>query len=356
MKSFPMFITMAGRRVVIVGGGEQAAQKMRLMLKTDAEIVIAAPELDDELRALVRTGRAAHYTGPITPDLFRDTALVFIGSGCPAVDVCAHSLAKAASALVNVVDQPDLCDATTPSIVDRDPVVVAIGTEGTAPVLGRAIKTDIEKMLDPRLGSFAALAGRLRNMVSSKVAKTDRRDFWRWVFNDAPWTAFKRGAEREAATIIKDAIEGGHRATGGLISLIDAGPGDRDLLTLRAVERLQEADIIYYDQTVNTDVLELARRDAERVCLTSGNSLLTHSGWSDELLISEARKGNRTVRLFAQSSEWLEHLSLSIQAETDDCVPIEVIAGVSKQTRDTETGAFVGQHSNRGFPRQQMLS
>ena len=97
---------------------------------------------------------------------------------------------------MNVVDQPALCDATTPSIVDRDPVVVAIGTEGTAPVLGRAIKTQIEQTLDPRLGAYASLAGRLRDAVAAKVAKENRREFWRWAFHDAPWLAFKRGAER----------------------------------------------------------------------------------------------------------------------------------------------------------------
>ena len=124
MKSFPMFLTMAERRVVIVGGDEQAAQKSRLILKTEAEIVLAAPELEPELAALVADGRASHYDGPITPDLFRGAALVFIGSGCPGIDASIHAIAKEAGVVVNVVDQPHLCDATTPSLVDRDPVVV----------------------------------------------------------------------------------------------------------------------------------------------------------------------------------------------------------------------------------------
>lgn len=130
MKSFPMFIRTTGRRVVIAGGGEQAAQKARLMLKTDAQIVLAAPDLEDELAALVAEGRAQHYTGPISAALFEGAAMTFIATGCRATDASLQALARAARCPVNVVDQPDLCDITTPSLVDRDPVVVAIGTEG----------------------------------------------------------------------------------------------------------------------------------------------------------------------------------------------------------------------------------
>ena len=128
MKSFPMFIRTTGRRVVICGGGEQAAQKARLMLKTDATLVLAAPELDAELAALVAEGRAVHHAGAITPALFEGAAMGFVATGCPGLDAALHGLAKAGGCPVNVVDRPDLCDLTTPSLVDRDPVVVAIGS------------------------------------------------------------------------------------------------------------------------------------------------------------------------------------------------------------------------------------
>ena len=114
MKSFPMFIRTTGRRVVIAGGGEQAAQKARLILKTDAEIVLAAPELDDELAAIVAEGRAAWHRGPIAPALFEGAAMAFVATGCPGIDASLHALAKAAGCAVNVVDQPELCDLTTP--------------------------------------------------------------------------------------------------------------------------------------------------------------------------------------------------------------------------------------------------
>jgi len=184
MKSFPMFIRTSERRVVIVGGGEQAAQKARLMQKTDALICLCAPELNPELAALVSKDKAQHITDPITKATFKDCAMTFIASGCPGIDVAIHAIAKDAGALVNVVDRPALCDAITPSIVDRDPVVIAIGTEGTAPVLGRSIKTQIERSLSPRIGAFAALAGRLRGAVAQNIPQNARRAFW--AFNCIP--------------------------------------------------------------------------------------------------------------------------------------------------------------------------
>jgi len=132
MKTFPMFLQLAGRRVVIVGGGELAAQKARLILKTQAQLEVWAPKLDPELLDLAKAGRIIHQTAQISPSSFADTALVFVATGCPGIDMALHALAKDVGATVNVVNQPDLCDAITPSIVDRDPVVVAIGTEGTA--------------------------------------------------------------------------------------------------------------------------------------------------------------------------------------------------------------------------------
>ena len=298
MKTFPMFLTMTGRRIVICGGGEQAAQKARLVIRTEADIVLAAPELDAELAALVDNGRAAHHAGPIAPALFEEAALTFIATGCAGADMALHSIAKAAGALVNVVDRPELCDAITPSIVDRDPVVVAIGTEGTAPVLGRQIKTAIEGMLEPRLGDLAALAGRMRDAVGRRFQGRERRDFWAWVFNGPVRAAHARGAEREAARKLKAAIASGNLAQEGSVALVGAGPGSADLITLRGIKRLQEADIIYYDRLIDPELLELARRDAERVFV--GKAPGAHS-WPQEringVIVAAARAGKRVVRL-----------------------------------------------------------
>lgn len=328
-----MFIRCAGRRVVIAGGGEQAAQKARLMLKTEARIVLLAPDLDPELADLVARGRAVQDKARVTPDSFADTAMCFVATGCPGLDGALHSLAKEAGALVNVVDQPDLCDITTPSLVDRDPVVVAIGTEGTAPVLARQIKTRIETLLPPTLGGFAALAGRLRGAVAARVPRQSRREFWQWAFSDAPRNTWIRGAEREAAQSLKDAIAAGGtpaRAGSGSIALVGAGPGARDLLTLRAVQRLQEADVIFYDRLVDPDVLELARRDAERVLV---GKVVGASTWPqariDEVIVAAARAGKRVVRLKSGDPSIFGRATEELSAARARGIPVEIVPGVT---------------------------
>lgn len=332
MKTFPMFLQMAGRRVVIAGGGEQAAQKCRLILKTDASILILAPELDPELADLHASGRIDWDSGAITPAHFADTVLVFIASGCPGLDSALHMLAKAAGATVNVVDQPDLCDALTPSIVDRSPVVVAIGTEGTAPVLARQIKTRIEEFLEPRLGDLAALAGSLRHHAAMRLGPRDRRDLWRWVFNGPARAKHASGGERAAAQMIKEAIETGHFGdTGtGSVALVGAGPGAKDLITLRGVQRLQEADVIYYDRLVDPEILDLARRDAERIYV--GKAPGCHHWPQDKIssvIVAAARQGKRVVRLkcgdpgiFARGKEEAEALKAAN-------IPFEIVPGVT---------------------------
>ena len=332
MKTFPMFLQMVGRRVVIFGGGEQAAQKTRLMLKTEAQIDIYAPSLDAELQDLAERGKVIHHTGPITPLTVADTALVFVATGCPGTDAALHALAKTGGATVNVVDQPHLCDAITPSIVDRDPVVVAIGTEGTAPVLGRQIKTKIEELLEPRLGDLAALAGRLRGGAAARLGPRKRRDLWRWVFSDTPRRTHARGAERDAAALIKDAIATGEFGADqtGSVALVGAGPGAKDLITLRGVQRLQEADVIYYDRLLDPEILELARRDAERIYV--GKTPGCHSWPQDKIsqhLVTEAQQGRRVVRLkcgdpgiFARGTEELDAL-------TQAGIPVEIVPGVT---------------------------
>lgn len=332
MKTFPMFLQMQGRRVVIAGGGEQAAQKCRLILKTQAQITVLAPALEPELADLHAKGRIEWLNGPIELNSFTDTALVFIASGCPGVDGCLHMLAKAAGATVNVVDQPHLCDALTPSIVDRCPVVVAIGTEGTAPVLARQIKTRVEEMLEPRLGDLAALAGRLRGRAAMRLGPRARRDLWRWVFNGPVRRAHASGGERDAARMIKHAIDTGDVGDTGVgsVSLVGAGPGAKDLITLRGVQRLQEADVIYYDRLIDPEILDLARRDAQRVYV--GKAPGCHDWPQDKIsniIVAAARQGKRVVRLkcgdpgvFARGKEEAEALSAA-------GIAFEIVPGVT---------------------------
>ncbi len=333
MDAFPMFIKLRDKRVVIAGGGETAAQKCRLMLKTSANIVVLAKTLEPELQALKDKGRISHDASPITETHFANTAMVFLATGDEPQDQKLHVLAKRAGATVNVVDQPDLCDITTPSIVDRDPVVVAIGTEGAAPVLARRIRTEIEQMLDPSLGRFAALAGRMRDSVAARIpAGQARLRFWKDVFSGAEWRVFRSGSERKATDMLKTRIQSLDldRKTVGHISLVGAGPGARDLLTLRAVERLQEADIIFYDRLVDPDVLELARRDAERVYV--GKSVGAHSWPQDrinDVIINAAKRGQNVVRLKSGDPAVFGRATEEMEAARSVGIPVELVPGVT---------------------------
>lgn len=333
MKTFPMFLKMQGRRVVIVGGGEQAAQKCRLILKTEAEIMVLADVLDAELAALHVENRILWSQTPIDPGCFDDTALVFVATGCRATDACIHALAKEAGAVVNVVDQPELCDAITPSIVDRSPVVVAIGTEGTAPVLARQIKTRMEELLEPRLGELAAVAGRLRDKASQRLGPRARRDLWRWVFSGPVRDTHAKGGERDAARMIKDAIETAAFGleTGGCVAFVGADCEAKDLMTLRGVQRLQEADVIFYDDQIDPEILDLARRDAERVFIGQRSEC---DPWPERkncgVLISAARQGKRIVRLHSGDLSQNSTSFSEYRALRDVDLAIEIVPGVSR--------------------------
>ncbi|MCV6823548.1 MULTISPECIES: siroheme synthase [Halocynthiibacter] len=324
MKTFPMFLKMTDRRIVIVGGGEQAAQKCRLALKTEAQIVIVhSGEIDAELADIIDEGRAERIAGEITPEIFAGSALVFVATGDEETDAHIHGVAKSVGATVNVVDQPDLCDAFTPSIVDRDPVVVAIGTEGTAPVLARQIKTRMEEILEPNLGGLAALAGRLRNSAEQNLGPIKRRDLWRWVFSASPRADFTSGRERPAALAIKEAIANGGAPTEDLpgVCVVSTGADSRDMMTLRAVKRMQEADAIYFAPLKDMTVLELARRDAERVETTESNDVF-------QQLLDAAQAGKRVVWLTnadTEASTFCKELAAECSAAN---IRFETVAGV----------------------------
>lgn len=348
MKTFPMFIKTTDRLIVIIGGGEEAVRKCRLALKTDAQIVVLADEFDPEFEALAKTGQITLQGTQDAVD-FSNAAIVFIATGDLEMDLAWRRCAKEVGALVNVVDRPEYCDAYTPSIVDRDPLVVAIGSEGNAPVLARQVKTQLETVLEPRLGELVALVGRLRGFAEEKFSPNERRALWRWVFGDTPRRIFAAGKEREAASLIKSTIESGRLPDQTLppVALVGAGPGAADLLTLRAVQRLQEADVIFYDRLVDPQILELARRDADRVYV--GKTPGTTSWPQDKIsavMISAAKKGQTVVRLksgdpgiFGRGSEEIDALKAAgLDFEVVPGITAAIAAGASNGAFLTERG------------------
>lgn len=295
---FPAFHKVAGRRVIIVGGGREAAAKIRLVAETSAEIAVYAATLDRETGVdLIAAGADWRGAWPGAADL-EDAALVFAATGSEASDGEIHSLARRAGVPVNVVDRPDLCDFYTPAIVNRAPLSVAICSQGVAPVLSRHVRARIEALLSPAFGDLAGLAERLRGRVTQALSSVaERRRFWARFFSGSiagkVFAGRSREAEEEALRNLEiDPVWKGH------VSLVGAGPGAEDLLTLRAQRSLQEADVIVYDRLVPDAVVAQGRREARRVYV--GKAKGAHAVTQDEinaLIVREALAGNNVVRL-----------------------------------------------------------
>ena len=294
---FPAFFPVEGRRVVVVGDGEEAAAKVRLLGETNALIEVYATEPSDSLLDdLVAAGGRLHQFLPAVAD-FKSAVLAFIGTGEEAADRAAHKLAKEAGVPVNVVDRPDLCDFHTPALVNRAPLAVAVGTGGQAPVLARHVRARIETLLAPAFGDLASLAQQIRSTVSLAISSGEsRRRFWARFFGgpiaEKVFAGRMADAHAEATRAIGEGEEAGH------VSLVGAGPGAVDLLTLRAQRVLQEADLIVYDRLVPEAVVSQGRRDAERIFV--GKAKGAHSVSQDEIneiIVCHARAGRRVVRL-----------------------------------------------------------
>ena len=287
MRYFPVFLDLAKAKVVVVGGNEEALRKVRLLLKTDARIEVIAPEIHEELAANARVvWRAQRYSG----ELLDGARLVY--SADPEFNAQVSADAQARGIPVNAVDQADISTFLVPSIIDRDPVVIAIGTEGAAPVLAMGLRAKIDALLPARLGALAAKAQTLRENIAGLVPKgTRRRAFWQEFFFGAPRDAFLSNDDVAFDLSLTDAIYGARTAQTGRISLVGAGPGDPELLTLKAQRKLQEADVIVYDRLVPAAILEMARRDAVRIAVAP------HAQDIEPILAREASKGLNVVHL-----------------------------------------------------------
>jgi uroporphyrin-III C-methyltransferase/precorrin-2 dehydrogenase/sirohydrochlorin ferrochelatase len=278
LNTFPVSYQVRGQRIVIVGGGEEALNKARLAIKTTASVVILSREIIDQFRDI-----PAEFSSEFEPGLLDGTALVFVAERGELAEQVKLE-ARRRGIPVNVVDTPEECDFYLPSIVDRAPLTVAVSTEGDAPVLARLVRARIEAMLAPDLGRLAKLAGSLRGRVAASLGKLQARRFYEDLVT---------GAGEPEALLEAHAAE-----AAGEVWLIGAGPGAEDLLTLRAQRLLQAADVIVHDQLVPDAVIEMGRRDAERISVgkKKGHHSFTQAQ-INALLIRLAREGKRVARL-----------------------------------------------------------
>ena len=333
MDYFPVFLDIRNRPCLVVGGGEVATRKAGLLLKSGARVTLVAPALCDSAGQLVERGEVLHVPARFSPGHLRGMVLVIAATDDAAVNEEVSVAANALHLPVNVVDSPQLCSFIVPSIVDRSPVVVAIGSSGKAPVLARMLRTRLEGLIPQAYGKLAALAGAFREQAKQRFADVEsRRRFWEKVFEGPIAEMVFSGREAAARHALLDVLNRGEgKARGaGEVYLVGAGPGNPELLTFRALRLMQKADVVVYDHLVGEGILDLVRRDAQ--CIYAGKQAGNHALPQEEinvLLTRLAREGKCVVRLkggdpfvFGRGGEELEALA-------DAGIAFEVVPGIT---------------------------
>ena len=317
MDYLPIFCRLDNKPVLLVGGGEVAERKARLLLDAGAQLTVVAPDLDPELAELAANGSIEWLAGEFAPAQLTGKWLVVAATDRREVNALVYQSANQARIFANVVDDPKRSSFIMPSIIDRSPLMVAISSGGKAPVLARLLREKLEALLPQHLGAVAAFAGSLRDRVKARFASMgERRRFWeRLLGADRLGQALARG-DSASAHQLADSLFADESQTGGEVVLVGAGPGDPGLLTLHALRQMQQADVVVYDRLVSDEVMALVRRDAKRIFVgkQAGNHCVPQEG-INQLLLEEAKKGQRVVRLkggdpfiFGRGGEELETL------------------------------------------------
>ncbi|KEQ03450.1 siroheme synthase CysG [Pseudorhizobium pelagicum] len=330
LTTFPAFFRVSGKTVAVFGDGDEAYAKVRLLRNTDARIVAYAADPEADYHAYltahgVETVRAGFCLGQLA-----GVTLVFAATGDERQDQAIVRAARAAKIPANAVDQPDYCDFLTPALVNRAPVAVAIGTEGAGPVLGQMIRARVDQMLSPSLGRLASLAVDYRDAVERHIPKgVSRRVFWRRFFTGTVADSVDAG-DLAAATHAADDLLSGSGRVEGHVWLVGAGPGAEDLLTLRAQRVLMEADVIVFDALVPQAIVDMGRRDAER--LSVGKRKNCHSKSQDEinrLLVRLGSEGKRVVRLKSGDPLVYGRAAEEMAALREAGITYEIVPGIT---------------------------
>lgn len=335
MDQLPVFFNLKDRRVAVLGGGHAASLKADLAIRAGASVAVFADELGAAFQETGMAGRFSHLQNEPSRRDLKDCTLLFCASENMEQNRRVHAIAKEVGLPCNVVDMPELCDFTMPSIVDRSPVMIAISTAGTSPLLGRMIKARIETLLPAAYGQIAAFFGHYRKKVVGAVTDFhQRRRFWERLLDGPVVDLVLAGHEAEAVAEFEAELDaaarGAHHTPKGEVYLVGAGPGDPDLLTFKALRLMQRADVVLYDRLIGDGILNLVRRDAERIYV--GKLPQDHAVPQDEisqLLLRLAREGKRVLRLkggdpfvFGRGGEEIELLA-------EAGIPFQVVPGIT---------------------------
>lgn len=315
---FPIFADLRQRPVLLVGGGAIAERKARLLLDSGAWLSVGAPELSPTLREWLAQGRIRHLPGCFDPAWLQGQRLVVAATGDVAVNRAVAAAAEAANVFVNVVDDAGLSSFQVPAIVDRAPLTIAISSGGAAPMLARRVRERLEAMLEPSLGALGELLQRFRGRIRARFPDMERRRaFYDGLWNSDVTALLEQSREDEAAALLASSIdEAADVPRQGRVSLVGAGPGSPELLTLAALRALSTADVVLHDQLCPQPILDMARRDAVFIDVgKQGGGRHVPQEHTNALLLEHARNGLHVVRLkggdpfvFGRGGEELEFL------------------------------------------------
>ena len=262
MDYLPIFTRLENRHCLVVGGGDIAQRKIHLLLKAGAKITVCAPEINDSILEKSKNQELTIIKKTFSEDLLLGKWLVIAATNQSEINKEIANKAHAMQLLINVVDDPVLSTFIMPSIVDRSPMVIAISSGGKAPVLARLIRERFEALLPMHLGALASISGEFRHRVKSVIKNVSfRRRYWEALFDNPKLVnLLNTGKKQSALALMEDQLK--EDVAGGEITFIGSGPGDPSLLTLRALQLIQQADIVIHDQTISPEILDLVRRDA----------------------------------------------------------------------------------------------
>ena len=331
MQYLPVSLKLRDAPVVLVGGGTVATRKARLLLRAGASLTVVSPEIEPELERLLSENGGTWQRSHYAENDLHGRRLVVAATPDPAVNRQVHDDAIALALPVTVVDNPELCTVIFPAIIDRDPLLIAVSSSGESPVLARILRRKIEALVPGAYGRLARFAGRLRDPVKNAIPEEGaRRLFWESILEGAVAEQVLAGREEAAERLVQGQLQNSAEFHRGEVYLIGAGPGDPDLLTFKAARLLQHADVVLYDRLVSPAVIDMARRDAERIYVgkrRADHALPQHD--INQLLLDLALAGKRVARLkggdpfiFGRGGEEIELLARHR-------VPFQVVPGIT---------------------------
>ncbi len=301
MRYFPVFLDTRSLQCLIVGAGEVAARKLELMLKSEAQVIVVAPDVCNTVAGYAEHPQVTILQRPFEEQDLASADIAFVATNDEALNATIRRLGDKHNVLVNVVDNTPLCQFITPSIIDRSPITIAMSSGGVAPVLLRYLRQKLESVIPANVSRLGRFSEKFRDKVKQTLnGVTARRYFWEDVLDGDIAELIEKGQSEKAEQKFEEALTAAASDTmpQGQVYLVGAGPGDPDLLTFRALRLMQKADVVIYDRLVSAPILELVRRDAEKIYV--GKQKSNHSLPQDDinaLMVSEAKKGNRVVRL-----------------------------------------------------------